>query len=260
MAVDLFYREHGSGNTPLIILHGIFGSSDNWLTVAKSFLPSTHIFMVDLRNHGRSPHHDTFSYPAMVEDLHHFIQARGLQNPILLGHSMGGKVVMNYLHQHPRVARAAVVVDIAPRGYNIHHQTIIDGLLALDLPTANSRQEVDTRLSAYVPELDTRQFLLKNLYRDEANQFHLRMNLPVIARELPMVGAALADDAQWTGPTLFIRGSRSHYIRPEDLDDLRGHFPAARVQTIEGAGHWVQAEQPAAFAQALNTFLSSLGV
>lgn len=257
-AVPLFYRTQGSGTYPLVILHGIFGSSDNWVTVVKGFDERYTSYLIDQRNHGRSAHTDEFNYPAMAADLKAFLDEHNLKDPVLLGHSMGGKVVMNFIGLYPGVAKAIVVVDIAPRAYNIHHQTIIEGLQALDLPTATSRQEVEARLEPYVPEWDTRQFLLKNLYRNEHNQFALRINLPVIARELGMVGAELPEGYMYHGPSLFIRGSKSHYVRPEDLSHLRSHFPKAQVQTIENAGHWVQAEQPAAFTQALNTFLNTL--
>lgn len=256
----LFFRQLGQGTKNLVVLHGIFGSGDNWLTVAKSFDPAYTVYLVDQRNHGRSFHHQAFNYDVMVADLAQLLDEQSIDKPVIVGHSMGGKVLMNFACQMPDRLQAAVVVDIAPRAYNIHHRVIVDGLLALDLPSALSRQEVEARLEAYVPEWDTRQFLMKNLYRDDNGQFALRINLKAIDENLHIIGEPLADTMIYKGPTLFIRGSKSHYVRDEDLPHLRQHFPAARVQTIQDAGHWVQAEQPQAFAQALNTFLASLDV
>jgi pimeloyl-ACP methyl ester carboxylesterase len=257
---NLFFRQIGSGNKHLIVLHGIFGSSDNWLTVAKKFDPDYTVWLVDQRNHGRSFWSEQFDYVSLAADLAQFITYYKLEKPVVLGHSMGGKVLMNFLGLYHEQIAAAIVVDIAPRGYQIHHRTIVDGLLALDLPTATSRQEVDDRLAVYVPELDTRQFLLKNLYRNDEGQFALRINLDVIDKNLDMVGDALDDSFVWNGQILFIRGANSHYVRDEDLPDLYRHYPFAAVETIQKAGHWVQAEQPDEFAKVLNTFLASLAV
>lgn len=243
-----------------MVLHGIFGSGDNWLTVAKQFDPDYTVYLLDQRNHGRSFQDPGFDYPSMVQDLADWLDQQGLEQPVILGHSMGGKVLMNFLGQYPDWVRAAIVVDIAPRAYQIHHQTIVDGLAALDLQSATSRNQVEERLAAYVPEMDTRLFLMKNVYRTDDGKFALRINLPAIAANLGMVGDALSENIVWDGPTLFIRGANSHYVREEDLPNLRHHFPAAQVETIAQAGHWVQAEQPEAFAAVLNTFLGSLAV
>lgn len=256
----LFFRQVGQGSRALVVLHGIFGSGDNWLTVAKSFDPSYTVYLVDQRNHGRSFHHPSFNYEVMVADLALWLDEQSIEQPVIVGHSMGGKVLMNFACQLPDRLRAAVVVDIAPRAYNIHHRVIVDGLKALDLPSAQSRQEVESRLEPFVQEWDTRQFLMKNLYRNDDGVFALRINLEAIDENLHIIGEPLADGLIYKGPSLFIRGSKSHYVRDEDLQDLRSHFPSARVQTIQNAGHWVQAEQPQAFAQALNTFLGSLDV
>ena len=264
--MKLHFREVGEAtDPPLMILHGLFGSSDNWLTISKSIAAlGYHVILVDQRNHGQSPRSDDHSYPAMAIDLHELILDLALHQPILVGHSMGGKTVMQYAMTFPNVGTSGtfsklVVVDIAPKFYPVHHAEILRGLEAIDLPGLKTRNEADDILKQYEPIPSVRQFLLKNLYRetqpDGTVAFNWRLNLPVISRELHGIGDELTDVQPVPEPTLFIRGERSPYILDADWPGILRLFPHARLVTIADAGHWVQAEQPAEFVEALRGFL-----
>jgi esterase len=252
--MKLFYREVGQGQ-PVVILHGIFGSSDNWLTQARILSSSYRVFSLDLRNHGQSPHSDEFDYKVMVSDLEEFIDAHRLNDPIIIGHSMGGKVVMNFALAHPEKLQKLIVVDISPRPYNLEHYIIIDGLKAIPIETITSRQEADEVLSQFVPEPDVRQFLLKNLQRKPEGGFTWKINLPVIDRNLPKIGYDLQYEGSFEKPTLFIRGGRSKYVQDEDMPRIKSVFPKAELSTLD-TGHWVQAEKPTEFVQEVQKWLT----
>ncbi|RAJ96013.1 pimeloyl-ACP methyl ester carboxylesterase [Larkinella arboricola] len=255
--MKLYYRQTGETGTPIIILHGIFGSSDNWLTISKTIAEHNHrVFLVDQRNHGRSPRSEVFDYDAMAADLQEFITDHQLEKPVVIGHSMGGKTVMQFAMDYPGQFSRLVVVDIAPKFYPIHHAELIRGLKAIDLLNIKSRNEADEILSRYEPILPVRQFLLKNLYRTEAGQFDWRLNLPVIEQELHGIGGELRNVRIITEPTLFIRGSESPYIKDQDQAEIKRIFPNSTLATIEGAGHWVQAEKPTEFVEVLMSFLN----
>ncbi len=262
--MKLFYREVGTATDPaIVILHGIFGSSDNWLTISKTIADQGyHVILVDQRNHGRSPRSAQFDYPAMAADLHELLTDLKLNHPVLIGHSMGGKTVMQYAVTFrndgpPDTFSKLVIVDIAPKAYPVHHAEIIRGLKAIDLVGLKSRTEADAALAQFEPSVAVRQFLLKNLYRNEQNQFDWRLNLPVIEKELEGIGNELLASQPITEPTLFIRGALSTYIRDTDYARIRQIFPNVTIETIEGAGHWVQAEQPAEFVRVLMAFLGN---
>ena len=253
--MKLFFRTYGEGQ-PLVILHGLFGSSDNWLTQAKLFSASYKVYTVDLRNHGQSPHDDGFDYQSMVDDLKTFFEDNNLTNAILLGHSMGGKAAMNYALQYPERLEKLIIVDIAPRLYDLEHYVIADGLVAIPLPELTSRNQADEILSKYVPEPDVRQFLLKNLQRKSEGGFSWKINLPVIRQKLKNIGVDLLKEGTFDKPTLFIRGVRSSYVRDQDWQRISEVFPAARLETME-TGHWVQAEKPQEFVDVVTRWLSA---
>jgi esterase len=252
--MKLFFREYGEG-TPLIILHGLLGSSDNWLTQAKLLSPQYKIYTIDQRNHGQSPHDNGFDYQSMVNDLLEFLDDHQLSDPVLIGHSMGGKTVMNFALLHPERVSKLVVVDIAPRAYNLEHYALVNAMSELPLPSIKSRNEADTLLSAKVDEPDVRQFLLKNLQRTAEGGFSWKVNLPVIREKLSNVGVDLITTGTYDKPTLFIRGVRSKYIRDTDWDGITKRFPNATLQTME-TGHWVQAEKPKEFVELLTHWLT----
>lgn len=191
----------------------------------------------------------------MVNDLNEFIQTQSLNDPVIIGHSMGGKTAMNFALAHPDKVSKLIVVDIAPRAYNLEHYTIVEGLKAIPIEKLNSRNEADDVLSQNVPEPDVRQFLLKNLQRKSSGGFSWKINLPVIAGKLSNIGLDLQFKGQFKNPTLFIRGARSKYVRDEDWKRITEIFPTAQLETME-TGHWVQAEKPQEFADLVMKWLS----
>lgn len=252
--MKLHHRDLGQG-TPFVILHGLFGLLDNWQTLAKYWSQQYHVYLVDLRNHGRSPHSTDFNYDLMVEDLAEFLTEHQLENPVIMGHSMGGKVAMNFALRYPEKVSKLIIVDIAPRPYPVHHQDIINGLNAINISNITSRTEAETALAPYIPEAETRLFLLKNLYRREDNSFGWRMNLAAIEHNIEEVGQETTSDVSFTKPTLFIKGEKSRYIQDKDIPAIQNLFPQVKIETVPNAGHWVHAEAPEKFYQLVVDFI-----
>ena len=251
--MKLFYRELGQGQ-PIIMLHGIFGSADNWLTQSRMLSAHFHTFALDLRNHGQSPHDDVFDYPAMVADIIEFMDTHGIEDPIVAGHSMGGKVAMNLAVAHPGRLKKLIVVDIAPKPYDMEDYVILHGLNALSIEKITTRQEADESLAAFVPEPDVRQFLLKNLQRKPEGGFKWKLNLPAITANILNIGLPLQFEGKFEKPSLFVRGSRSSYIKDHDFARISEIFPAATFETLD-AGHWVPAEKPKEFVEVVMQWL-----
>ncbi len=252
----LNHKQLGEG-PPLVILHGLFGSLDNWMSLAKSLSRQWRVYLVDLRNHGKSFHHHEFNYPAMSKDLNRWAEQEGLSKFHLIGHSMGGKVAMFYALDHPASLDKLVVIDIGPKKYPVQHQMIINGLSSIDPGQLSNRQEANSRLAKYINEEPIRQLLLKNLQRNQHGGFNWKFNLPAISTNIEMVGAALSGNRAIATDTLFIRGGESSYILDEDLTLIKERFPRYKVITIEQAGHWVHAEQPARTLEAITDFLGT---
>lgn len=253
--MQLFHRVYGSG-APLIILHGLFGSCDNWMTQARMLGLHFTVYTMDLRNHGLSPHSDQHSYELMTEDVRAFIESN-ISGPVtLIGHSMGGKVAMKLATDHPELVNKLVVVDIVPKTYPPHHSRIIEGLLALKVDLLTSRQEADEQLSVYVPQPDVRQFLLKNLSRRPEGGFNWKINLKIIADNMQDILGDPVQGPAFIGPVLFVMGSRSDYFKTGDEIRIKTHFPNHKIQFLN-TGHWVQAEQPEAFVKMVMEFLDS---
>lgn len=250
--MKLHHRILGEGQ-PLIILHGLFGSLDNWQTHAKKLAEYFQVILVDQRNHGHSEWSDAFSYDLMAKDLHELVTDLGLQHLMLLGHSMGGKTVMRYAQLYPKGIDKLIVADMGVKAYPPHHEDILDGLHHVDLHVVKTRGEVERILEPYVPVTGTRQFLMKNLYWKDPKQLAWRMNIPVLEQQMNRILEALPDDEVLI-QTLFIRGALSNYITDEDLPELENQFPDSTVITLEGAGHWVHAEAPEAFLNAVLEF------
>jgi pimeloyl-ACP methyl ester carboxylesterase len=255
--VKLFFRELGQG-PPVVILHGLFGSSDNWMTQAKLLAPDYRVYLVDQRNHGQSPWAEEFDYGALAEDLKDFLAERHLAGAIIIGHSMGGKTAMNFAVKYPEQVKALVVVDIVPKTYPVHHDHILEGMDAIPVSTLTSRGEADTVLADYVEEPAVRQFLLKNLSRNPAGGFSWKVNLPVIDRHIDDISLGMVNKGSFSGPCLFIFGRRSDYIKEGDEQSIRTLFPAAEMAWFD-TGHWVQAEKPQEFVDLVKGFLKHHG-
>jgi esterase len=254
--MELFFRELGNGQ-PMIILHGLMGSADNWLTQAKILSNHYKVYTVDQRNHGLSPHSDDFDYKVLANDIKDFIIEHAINNPIVLGHSMGGKAAMNFAIANPTLLDKLIVVDIAPKAYPIHHDSIVEGLKAIPIDTLQTRNEADAILSEYVPEVDVRQFLLKNLSRKATGGFSWKINLPVIDKNLELISADIQFSGTFDGPSLFIRGAKSKYVKDEDRQRIKNLFPNSTLVTMD-TGHWVQAEKPQEFVDVVMNYLANI--
>jgi len=260
--MKLFFRKSGQG-PPLIILHGLFGMSDNWATLARAVAAKEFtVYTPDLRNHGQSPHAEAFGYHDMAGDVMELMASEGLGNAAVAGHSLGGKVAMFLACLHPSRVSRLIVADIAPRFYPPHHQQVLAALHAVKPSGMASRGEAERQMEPYLPDAGVRQFLLKNLYWKETGQEkHLawRFNLPVLERKIERAGEALPEGYRYEGPALFIRGERSAYIGPDDETQILRHFPAAVIRTVPAAGHWVHADNPAVFLEYVLEFLEPKG-
>ncbi|MHA7131589.1 alpha/beta fold hydrolase [Algoriphagus namhaensis] len=251
--MKLNFKKAGSG-PPLVILHGLFGSADNWFTIARELQALFTLYLVDQRNHGDSPHSDEWNYSVMVDDLLELFDDEGLDKAFLMGHSMGGKTAMNFALAHPDRVERLIVADIAPRYYPVHHEQILEGLNSLPLKDLESRKQADEELAKYIKEPGIRQFLLKSLGRDERG-FVWKINLPVITKNIEEVGQALEGDETYEGKTLFLAGAKSDYITDEDYEEIYEFFPNYQLVKIPDAGHWLHAEQPADVVKEIKNFL-----
>ena len=242
---------------PFLILHGFLGMGDNWKTLAKQFAKEGfEVHLIDQRNHGRSFHNEEFNYEALAEDLKSYSEDNNIKDITLLGHSMGGKTAMLFATLFPELVEKLLVADISPRFYPIHHDAILEGLSSLDFSVIKTRGEADEQLSNYVHEFGTRQFLLKNLYWVEKGQVGLRINLEVLKENVSEVGEALPIHSKFEKDTLFLRGDKSEYIALQDEKLITTHFPKAKIETIANAGHWLHAENPKDFYNAVINFVN----
>ncbi|UXE65440.1 MAG: alpha/beta fold hydrolase [Chryseotalea sp. WA131a] len=253
--MKLFFRQAGHGQ-PLLILHGLFGSSDNWYSLSKVFAEKYTVYTIDQRNHGQSPHSDDFNYKLLTEDLEAFMSENTIVNPIVIGHSMGGKTAMNLAIKNPNTIEKLIVVDIAPKAYPVHHDHILDGLAAIPLSSIQSRNEAEAILAEYVDEADVRQFLLKNLSRDSEGRFIWKINLAAIETHIEEIGAGMQYEGIFDKSTLFVKGAKSNYFKPGDDQLITSYFPQAKIETLN-TGHWVQAEDPKGFVELVLRSLES---
>lgn len=265
--MKLYFRKFGQG-PKLIILHGLYGSSDNWQSIANQLAEHFEVYTVDQRNHGQSPHSDVHNYHAMKEDILEFMDDNNIETASVIGHSMGGKAAMFFASDYPERIDALILLDIAPKHYggtkiyieNITmHREMLETLLNLDLSKVSSRNEVDAQLQNTIPKIKLRQFLLKNLERDANQRFRWRINLKVLAREIENILAGLEEKKYMPGfqsfSTLFIGGEKSNFILEEDRPLMQKVFPGAEITTIPEAGHWLHAEQPELLVKVIIDFL-----
>jgi esterase len=254
----LNYRVLGEGK-PIVILHGFLGVSDNWQTFARSIAPlGFSVYLFDLRNHGLSAHNPEHNYAVMSADVASMLNELKIHNPIVMGHSMGGKVTMKLANDFPNLMKAMIIVDIAPYAYPPHHQTIFKGLLSVNLNVIKSRAEADEKLAETITDLSMRQFLLKNLYWKEEGQLAWRFNIDALANAIEIIGEATLPDAPILLPALFVYGEDSDYVNPNRIPEILEAFPSAKFFGIQGAGHWVHAQQPAKLQNVVLDFVKDI--
>lgn len=232
---------------PLIILHGLFGLSDNWMTLGRKFAEHFEVHVLDLRNHGRSFHHAIMDYETMVEDVLYYCNHHKINSFNIIGHSMGGKVAMFLAVQHPEKIEHLIVADIAPKTYPNRHQFIFDALFKIDFKKIKTRNKVAKNLQQTIQNQGIVQFLLKNVYHRENDQLAWRFNVETLFKNYTLLNENLPVYSQFNGDTLFLKGEYSDYIIPSDESVIKAHFPKAIIKTIAKAGHWVHAENPEEF-------------
>jgi pimeloyl-ACP methyl ester carboxylesterase len=252
--MQLHFQTFGTG-APLIVLHGLFGSADNWVPIARRLAPHFQVFLLDQRNHGRSPHAEEMSYPIMAEDVNRWMAVRDLASAHVMGHSMGGKTAMQFALGFPSLVKRLVVVDIGPQEYEPRHVEILEALSALPLQAFSSRSQIEQALEPAIPELPLRQFLLKSVDRDSTGKFRWRMGLAQIQKNYPRILHRVTGETAFTGPVLFVRGECSDYLAAGDMHTARQLFPRATLETIPGTGHWVHAENAPEFFGVVSRFL-----
>lgn len=254
--MKLNFKVHGKGK-PLVILHGLFGSLDNWVSLSKSFASNHQVFLVDQRNHGQSPHCDSHTYDEMADDLHHFFIEHNLSDAVLIGHSMGGKTALNFAANHSELLNKLVVVDMGVKQYPVHHDLIIRAMQALDLENIDSRKEAEETLKHLLDEDEgTIQFLLKNIYRKKSEDgdvsYAWRFNLDVLANDIEEMGLPVVKGSKID--TLFLYGTQSKYVLEEDKPEILALFPNTKFESLE-TGHWVHAQDPQGFVTTVKAFI-----
>jgi esterase len=253
--MHLHYKEYGTGK-PLLILHGFMGSLDNWHTLATQFGKTHRVFAIDQRNHGKSGHSERHTLALMVEDVRLFIAHHQLDKVAIIGHSMGGKVAMQFALNYPDLVEKLIVVDIAPKQYKRGHDDVFQAIFAVELAQIESRKQAEQMMEVFMPDFGTRQFLLKNLDRKEDGTYAWKMNLKTLHADYEEIIQAIISKGVFTQPCLVIKGGNSRYILDADLVDFNQFFPDNTVVTIPNAGHWVHAEAPQLFFDAVSNFLN----
>jgi len=253
--MDLHFTTLGSGE-PLLLLHGLLGSHQNLLPPARRFAERFQVFAIDQRNHGHSPHHDEMNYELMATDVARFMDAQGIESAHVLGHSMGGKTAMQFALNHPARVRKLIVVDMSPRAYGPRFAPLLATLRNLQPERFSTRQEAEAALAPDVTEISLRQFLLKNLLPNEAGGYRWRINLDAIADNYIYLREGVQGENPFNGEALFLLGGNSDYVTEADREVISKLFPHATYDSIPGAGHWVHAEKPAEFAEAVLGFLA----
>ena len=255
--MKLFHREYGQG-AAVVLLHGLLGSSDNWHTVAGMLADRYRVIVPDMRNHGRSPHSDSHTYAALSEDVLEMVHELGLERPVLVGHSMGGKVAMELALSHPEVPRAVVVEDMIPGETSPISGPYIHTLLELDLSSGRKRKDFEERLIEQIGDRTLALFLLKNIGRDANGTFSWKCNLDALDANYDELWKELEGGRTWEGPALIIRGGRSDIVADDRFGEIFSYFPKALIATVDHAGHWVHGDALTEFLIHLQHFLTSL--
>ena len=241
---------------PLVLLHGFLGSSDNWRAMRKRFVVKYKVFSVDQRNHGNSPHSSMMNYIVMTEDLREFLSEQGLSNVCLLGHSMGGKVAMQFATESPEWIDKLVIVDISPKAYPPSHQLLLDAMQNLELRRLKTYGEVEAALAQSISDASLRKFVVTNLARNSNGDLYWRIGLDSLAANYDQLIKPPAISNSFDKPTCFVRGAQSNFIADQDLASIREYFPRAEFHTIPNAGHWVHIDAPEEFHRVVDEYLS----
>jgi len=252
--MKLNFKQYGQGE-PIIILHGLLGSLDNWQTLARKFAKTHTVFTIDQRNHGRSTHDSKMNYSILANDVAEFMNEQWIYDANIIGHSMGGKTAMQLALDFPELVNKLIVVDIAPKKYVGNHLPLFDAMLSLELKSLKNREEANLILKSKIPNDNIRLFLLKNLSRKKEGGYRWKPNLNAIVENYQEILENIKGDIPSDIPSLFIKGGNSDYIQKDDLETIRSFFSESKIETIEGTGHWVHAEKPQELSKLILDFL-----
>jgi len=253
--IKLYSKSVGQG-PPLLILHGLFGSSDNWQTFAKLISDRYRVITLDIRNHGLSPHTDDFSYELISSDILQFVEEEKLDSFFLMGHSMGGKAVAHFALHNPGRVSKLIILDISIKAYPPQYHIYFKAMLSMDLNRITTRTEADEWLKQDIPDVVVRQFILKNLVRNVEGLFRWKFNLDSLYKNYDNINAAIESVNPFLQPTLLISGEHSGYVKPEDFEQMKIVFPLITRIIIPQAGHWIHADQPVKLKEVLAEFLA----
>lgn len=253
--MELNYKVFGDIGEDIIILHGLLGSLDNWQTIAKSLSDTYRVWIVDLRNHGRSPHSDQMSYELMAKDVFEWMNLHEIEHTHVIGHSMGGKVAMALALYYPEKVNHLIVVDIGPKPYVGDHLPILNAMLEIVPSRFENRGDIEKEFKEKIHSDKIVQLMMKNLGRD-AQGFFWKPNIPVLFQVYRSLMDSVLVDSTFSGDTTFIKGAESDYIQVEELESFRKYFPHAEIRVVPNAGHWVHAEQPEYFLQTIRKILN----
>ena len=256
MTSQLHFEKYGDSGPAVVILHGLFGSSKNWVSVARQLAADYRVFTVDARNHGRSFHSDEHSVALMADDLQQFLADEQISQPVLLGHSMGGLTAIRYTLHNPNKVAALLVVDIAPRMYQISYQQEF-AALKMDIGRFTSRKEIDEALKKIVTNQAVRQFLQTNIESDSAGRYRWVLNVAALEKAHHRADPQLAEGMVYHGPALFMRSLKEDFITDDDLPLIRRYFPSSQVLDFSQGNHWLHITEPG-FLPAVKTFLKNL--
>ena len=260
--MKLFCRRYGEG-PPLVILHGLYGSSDNWMTIARNISSHYTVYLPDQRNHGKSPHDDLHDYQSMSNDLFELVTEYKLGSFFLAGHSMGGKTAVNFALKWPGMINGLAILDISPftdyaslSASRNQHKNILSVILETDIASAKSRKEIEELLSVSISSEKERKVIMKNIQRDADKRFSWKLNAQSLLKNLDMILEGInrqaIDDLRVTGfPVIFLKGEKSDYLNPEDYSYIMRLFPAAEFRVIRNAGHWLHVDNPEAVTETL---------
>lgn len=253
--MQLYFKKYGTEGKTLIILHGLFGMSDNWHNIARKLSETNIVYTIDQRNHGQSPHSSALNYNVMADDVWELMNTENIDEAIIIGHSMGGKTAMAFANKYPDKTEKLIVVDIAPKAYMPGHIIYFDAMKTINIK-ASGRKEIEDQLAKSITDKGEMLFLLKNIYRKENGEFGLKINLEAIENNYEEIIGEVIFNKPLNTPTLFIKGQNSNYITENDKILIPQNFTKVSFITISNAGHWVHAENPEDFLMAINEFLS----
>jgi pimeloyl-ACP methyl ester carboxylesterase len=254
--LELNFKKYGSGD-PLIIIHGLLGMLDNWVGIAKILSEKYSVFIVDLRNHGKSPHNEEFNYKVLSDDLENFIISNDISQPIIIGHSMGGKVCIKLAFHNQKLLKKLVIVDICQKEYPVNKEimTMFKAMMSIDLTKTYSYHDVESQLDLFNLKEESKQVIIKNLKRDNAT-FKWKSNIVNIYKNLEYIRSAVISDKKIFVPSLFLRGEKSNFILNSDFQNIYKNFPEAEIITISDAGHWIHSDNKNSFVQAVLDFIN----